>query len=39
MIIIGITDNNLRQWLLQEPDLTLDPDLKLGHAYEKTMEL
>ena len=36
MTEIGITDNHLRQRLLQEHDLTLDPALKLGHAYEKT---
>ena len=36
MIVIGITDNHLRQRLLREPDLTLDSALKLGHAYEET---
>ena len=36
MIVIGITGNHLRQRLLQEPDLTLDSALKLGHAYEET---
>ena len=36
MIIIGMTDNHLRQRLLREPDLTLDSALKLGHAYEET---
>ena len=36
MIIIGITDNHLRQRLLREPDLTLDSALNLGHAYEET---
>ena len=35
MIVIGITDNHLRQRLLREPDLTLDSALKLGHAYEE----
>ena len=35
MIVIGITDNHLRQ-RLREPDLTLDYALKLGHAYEET---
>ena len=34
MIVIGITDNHLRQRLLREPDLT--SALKLGHAYEET---
>ena len=36
MIVTGITDNDLRQRLLREPDLTLDSALKLGHAYEET---
>ena len=36
MIVIGITNNHLRQRLLQEPDLTLDFALKLGHACEET---
>ena len=36
MIVIGITDNHLRQRLLREPDLTLDSALKFGHAYEET---
>ena len=36
MIIIGITDNHLRQHLLREHDSTLDYPLKLGHAYEET---
>ena len=36
MIIIGITDNHLRQHLLREHDSTLDSPLKLGHAYEET---
>ena len=36
MIVIGITDNHLRQRLLREPDLTLDSALKFGHAYKET---
>ena len=36
MIVTGIIDNDLRTWLLREPDLTLDSALKLGHAYEET---
>ena len=36
MIVIGITDNHLRQRLLREPDLTLNSALKLGHACEET---
>ena len=36
MIVIGITDNHLRQRLLREPDLTLDSAIKLGYAYEET---
>ena len=36
MIVIGITDNYLRQRLLREPDLTLDSAIKLGYAYEET---
>ena len=36
IIIIGITDNHLRQRILGEPDLTLDSALKLGQAYKET---
>ena len=36
MIVIGITDNHLRQRLLREPDLTLDSALTFGHSYKET---
>ena len=36
MIVIGITDNHLRQRLLREPHLTLGSALKLEHTYEET---
>ena len=35
MIVIGITENHLRQHLLRKPDLTLESALKLGHATRK----
>ena len=36
MIIVGITDNPLRERLLREADLTLERCIQLGHAAEQT---
>ena len=36
MIIVGITDNRLRERLLCEADLTLERCIQLGHAAEQT---
>ena len=36
MIIVGITDNRLRERLLHEADLTLERCIQLGHATEQT---
>ena len=36
MIIVGITDNHLREHLLHEADLTLERFIQLGHAAEQT---
>ena len=36
MIIVGITDNRLREHLLREADFTLERCIQLGHAAEQT---
>ena len=36
MIIVGITDNRLRERLLCEADLTLERCIQLGPAAEQT---
>ena len=36
LIIVGITDNRLREHLLRGADLTLERCIQLGHAAEQT---